>query len=208
MPFLETVEAWSFRLFGGLAPSFLKNVVEFKDSLERAKIKIYPETYVSLMFFIAFLTLPVSVISLVVFYLYHFIPILVLMPLPLFVMAGFLMIPMSKASDRSSNLEREMPFASAYVSVMASGGIAPYTSFKRLGDVKLMPAMNSEAREIIKDVEIFGIDPLTAIENAAKKNPLDIFRDFLSGYASTVIIGGDIGHFLEKKLRTSSKREQ
>lgn len=199
MPFLETVEAWSFRLFGGLAPSFLKNVVEFKDSLERAKIKIYPETYVSLMFFIAFLTLPVSVISLVVFYLYHFIPILVLMPLPLFVMAGFLMIPMSKASDRSSNLEREMPFASAYVSVMASGGIAPYTSFKRLGDVKLMPAMNSEAREIIKDVEIFGIDPLTAIENAAKKNPLDIFRDFLSGYASTVIIGGDIGHFLEKK---------
>jgi flagellar protein FlaJ len=199
LPFLETVEAWSFRLFGGLAPSFLKNVVEFKDLLERAKMKIYPETYVSLMFFIAFLTLPVSAISLVVFYLYHFIPILVLMPLPLFVMAGFLMIPMSKASDRSSNLEREMPFASAYVSVMASGGIAPYTSFKRLGDVKLMPAMNSEAREIIKDVEIFGIDPLTAIENAAKKNPLDIFRDFLSGYASTVIIGGDIGHFLEKK---------
>jgi flagellar protein FlaJ len=59
--------------------------------------------------------------------------------------------------------------------------------------------MRGEAREIIKDVEIFGIDPLTAIENAAKRNPLDVFRDFLSGYASTVIIGGDIGHFLERK---------
>jgi flagellar protein FlaJ len=59
--------------------------------------------------------------------------------------------------------------------------------------------MRSEAREIIKDVEIFGIDPLTAIENAAKRNPLDIFKDFLAGYASTVIIGGDIGHFLERK---------
>ncbi|MEM3357283.1 MAG: type II secretion system F family protein, partial [Candidatus Bathyarchaeia archaeon] len=47
--------------------------------------------------------------------------------------------------------------------------------------------------------EMFRIDPLTAIENAAKKNPLDIFKDFLSGYASTVIIGGDIGHFLERK---------
>ena len=62
-----------------------------------------------------------------------------------------------------------------------------------------MPAMRSEAREIIKDVEIFGVDPLTAIEHAAKKNPLDIFKDFLAGYASTVIIGGDIGHFLERK---------
>jgi flagellar protein FlaJ len=28
---------------------------------------------------------------------------------------------------------------------------------------------------------------------------LDIFKDFLAGYASTVIIGGDIGHFLERK---------
>ena len=199
MPFLETLEAWSFRLFGRVAPSFLKHVIEFKGYLERAKIKIYPETYVSLMFFIAVLTLPVSIIAIVILYLYLFIPIIFLVPLPFYVMIGFLLMPMSRAGERASNLEREMPFAAAYISVMASGGIAPYTSFKRLAQVELMPAMKVEAREIIKDVEIFGIDPLTAIQNAAKKNPLDIFKDFLSGYSSTVIIGGDIGHFLERK---------
>ncbi|MCW3998463.1 MAG: type II secretion system F family protein [Candidatus Bathyarchaeota archaeon] len=126
-------------------------------------------------------------------------PIIFLIPFPVYVMVGFMLIPMSKASDRSSGLEREMPFAAAYISVMASGGIAPYSSFKRLSEVELMPAMRGEAVEIIKDVEIFGVDPLSALEVAAKKNPLDIFRDFLSGYASTVIIGGDIGHFLERK---------
>lgn len=199
MPFLEALEAWSFRLFGRFSPSFLKRVVEFKDHLERAKIKIYPETYVSLMFFIALLTLPVSIIALVILYLYLFIPIIFLIPLPLYVMIGFMLIPMSRAGERASSLEREMPFAATYVSVMASGGIAPYTSFKRLAEVELMPVMRDEAREIIKDVEIFGINPLTAIENAAKKNPLDVFRDFLSGYASTVIVGGDIRHFLERK---------
>jgi flagellar protein FlaJ len=196
---LETLEAWSFRLFGRAAPTFLKHVFEFKNCLERARIKIYSETYVSLMFFAAALTLPASVISIVILYLYGFIPIIFLIPLPFYVMIGFLLIPISRAGERASNLEREMPFASAYISVMASGGIAPYTSFKRLSEVEMMPAMRSEAREIIKDVEIFGIDPLTAIERAAKKNPLDIYRDFLSGYASTVIIGGDIGHFLERK---------
>ena len=199
MRFLESLEAWSFRLFGRVAPSFLKNVLEFKDYLERAKIKIYPETYVSLMFLIAMLTLPVSIIAVVLIYLYGFLPLIFLVPFPFYVMIGFLLIPMSRASERASNLEREMPFAATYISVMASGGIAPYTSFKRLSRVELMPAMRSEAREIIKDVEIFGIDPLTAIENAAKKNPLDVFKDFLSGYASTVIVGGDIGHFLERK---------
>jgi flagellar protein FlaJ len=182
-----------------MAPSFLKHVIEFKDYLERAKIKIYPETYVSLMFFIATITIPVPIIAILILYFYGFIPIIFLVPLPVYIMIGFLLIPLSKASERAANLEREMPFAATYISVMASGGIAPYTSFKRLAEVELMPAMRSEAREIIKDVEIFGIDPLTAIENAAKKNPLDVFKDFLAGYASTVIIGGDIGHFLERK---------
>jgi flagellar protein FlaJ len=167
--------------------------------LERARIKIYPETYVSLMFFVATLTIPVSLIAVVLLYFFGFMPIIFLIPFPFYVMVGFLLIPMSKASDRATGLEREMPFAAAYISVMASGGIAPYASFKRLSNVELMPAMRGEAKEIIKDVEIFGIDPLTALEVAAKKNPLDIFRDFLSGYASTVIIGGDIGHFLERK---------
>jgi flagellar protein FlaJ len=199
LPLLETLEAWSFRLFGKTAPSFLRNIIEFKDYLERAKIKIYAETYVSLMLFTAVLTVPISVAAIIIILLTGFIPLIFLIPMPLFVMIGFLLVPMSRAGERAANLEREMPFASAYISVMASGGIAPYTSFKRLAAVELLPVMRSEAREIIKDVEIFGIDPLTAIEHAAKKNPLDIFKDFLSGYASTVIIGGDIGHFLERK---------
>ncbi len=199
MQYLETLEAWSFRLFGRVAPSFLRNVFEFKGCLERAKIKIYPETYVSMMFFLAALTVPASAISIAIVILYGFLPIIFLVPLPFYVMIGFLLIPMSRASDRASSLEREMPFAAAYISVMASGGIAPYNSFKRLSEVEMMPAMRGEAREIIKDVEIFGIDPLSALEGAAKKNPLDIYKDFLCGYASTVIIGGDIGHFLERK---------
>jgi len=196
---LNTLEAWSFRLFGGLAHSFLKSYTKFNNSLERARIKIYSESYVSMMFFVAVLTIPVSIISILILYLYTFLPMIFVAPLPLYVIIGFMLIPMSRASDRATNLEREIPFTAAYISVMASGGITPYTSFKRLTQVQLMPAMKAEARDITRDVEIFGIDPLTAIQNAAKKNPLEIFKDFLSGYASTVLIGGDIKHFLERK---------
>jgi archaeal flagellar protein FlaJ len=199
LPYLETLEAWSFRLFGKTAPSILRRVGQFRVYLERAKIKIYPETYISLMFFFATLTIPISVAAIIIVLLTGLMPIIFLIPVPFYVMIGFLLVPISRAGDRSANLEREMPFAASYISVMASGGIAPYSSFKRLSEVDLLPGMKSEALEIIKDVEIFGIDPLTAIEQAAKKNPLDIFKDFLSGYASTVIIGGDIGHFLERK---------
>jgi flagellar protein FlaJ len=199
LPLLNTLEGWSIRLFGRIAPKFLKNVFEFKDDLQRAGVKIYPETYVSLMFFLALLTMPISIMAIVFLYLFKIIPLIFLVPVPIYVMIGFMITPMSKAGERAAALEREMPFAATYVTVMATGGIPPYLSFKRLAEVDLLPATRKEAKEIIKDVEIFGIDPLSSMESAANKNPLDIFRDFLSGYASTVIIGGDITHFLETK---------
>jgi flagellar protein FlaJ len=200
LPLLEKFEALSFRLFGGLAAFFQKKFfATLKGTLEKGRVKIYPETYISMMFLFALLTLPVSVLGVALVLTTHLLPLIVLVFTPLFVVAGFLVIPMNNASNRSSDLEREMPFAAAYISVMASGGIAPYNSFKRLTEVDLMPAMRKEACDIMKDVEVFGVDPLTALEQAVKKTPLDTFQDFLGGYASTVIIGGDIGHFLERK---------
>jgi flagellar protein FlaJ len=199
LPLLKTLETISFRFFGKLASSLLKSVFPLKSSLEKGNIKIYPVTYVSMMLFIAVLTLPVSVVGAILAVVTGILPLLVLVPFPLFIIVAFVLYPKSKASDRASNLDQEMPFAAAYISVMSSGGIAPYTSFKRLSKVELMPAMRVESLEIIKDVEIFGVDPLSALEAAAKKTPLDSFKDFLGGYASTVIIGGDIVHFLERK---------
>ena len=199
MPLLQKFEALSYRLFSHFAQYFQQHIFQVKGTLEKGRVRIFHDTYVSMMFLTALLTLPISVLGIVLVLVTHVLPLLILVPIPLFVAAGFLFMPTSNASDRSSALEREMPFAAAYISVMASGGIAPYTSFKRLSEVDLMPAMRREARDVMKDVEVFGVDPLTALEQAAKKNPLDIFKDFLSGYASTVIIGGDIGHFLERK---------
>jgi flagellar protein FlaJ len=201
MPLLNTLEAWSYRVFGRISPKFLRSLFEFKEYLAKAGIKIYPETYVSLMFFIALLTLPVSIVALVLLYFTKLLPLIFLVPMPAYVILGFIITPMSRASERASGLEREMPFAATYITVMASGGIPPYMSFKRLTDVELLPAMRKEARLLIRDVEIFGVDPLSALQNAARNNPLDIFRDFISGYASTVIIGGDVIHFLETKAQ-------
>jgi len=201
MPLLKTLEGVSFRLFGGIAPKFLRGIFDFKVHLAKAGIMIYPETYISLMFLMALLTLPVSIVAIVLIYFTNFMFLIFLVPMPIYIMIGFIIAPMSKASERASALEREMPFAATYVTVMASGGIPPYMSFKRLTSVELLPSTRKEARALIRDVEIFGVDPLSALEKSAKYNPLDIFRDFISGYASTVIIGGDVIHFLETKAQ-------
>jgi flagellar protein FlaJ len=177
----------------------LGTIFEFKGNLKRAGMKIYPETYVTLMFMCAVLTIPVSVVALILLYFFKLVFLVFLVPMPLYIMIVFMITPSMKAGERASSLEREIPFAAAYITVMATGGISPYMSVKRLCNVELMPAMRREAREIMRDVEIFGIDPLSALEDSAKNHPLDTYRDFMAGYASTVITGGDISHFLEAK---------
>jgi len=199
LPLVNSLEAWSYRIFGGIAPKFLSNVFEFKGNLKKAGMKIYPETYVTMMFFTALLTVPITLIALVLLYFYKLVFLVFLVPIPVFIMIVFMITPSMKAGERASSLEREMPFAAAYITVMATGGISPYMSIKRLSKVDLMPATRREAREIMRDVEIFGVDPLSALEDSAKNHPLDIYRDFIAGYASTVITGGDISHFLEAK---------
>jgi flagellar protein FlaJ len=206
LPLLNSLEGWSYRLFGNLATKFLGNIFEFKGNLKRAGMKIYPETYVTLMFLSAVLTIPVTVVALILLYVFKFAFLVFLVPMPLFIMIVFMVTPSMKAGERASSLEREIPFAAAYITVMATGGISPYMSVKRLCNVELMPAMRREAREIMRDVEIFGVDPLSALEDSAKNHPLDTYRDFMAGYASTVITGGDISHFLEAKTHDIFKQ--
>jgi flagellar protein FlaJ len=200
LPLLDKLEAFSFRLFGQVSPRIIKRFFPtIKSSLEKGRVRIYPDTYISLMLLTTLITLPISIIAGYLALTFGILPLLILVFLPVFVIAGFIVVPLNNASDRSGGLEREIPFAAAYISVMSSGGIAPYTSFKRLAEVDLMPSMRKEAKDLVKDVEVFGVDPLSALEAAAKKTPLDLFKDFLGGYASTVIIGGDIAHYLERK---------
>ena len=199
LPLLNSLEGWSYRLFSNIAPKFLGTIFEFKGNLKRAGMKIYPETYVTLMFLCSVLTIPVSIVALILLYFFKLVFLVFLVPMPFYIMIVFMITPSMKAGERASSLEREIPFAAAYITVMATGGISPYMSVKRLCNVELMPAMRREAREIMRDVEIFGIDPLSALEDSAKNHPLDTYRDFMAGYASTVITGGDISHFLEAK---------
>ncbi len=206
MPLLSNLEGWSYRLFSNIAPKFLGTIFEFKGNLKRAGMKIYPETYVTLMFLCAVLTIPVSVVALILLYFLKLVFLVFLVPMPFYIMIVFMITPSMKAGERASSLEREIPFAAAYITVMATGGISPYMSVKRLCNVQLMPAMRREAREIMRDVEIFGIDPLSALEDSAKNHPLDTYRDFMAGYASTVITGGDISHFLEAKTHDIFKQ--
>ena len=185
--------SWIGNLVGKLYGS---KQVQLDKTLEVAAIKTYPEAYYSLVgfaFVVVLLALvPIAVIS-------------GLYPLPLaaftVILAGVL-IPKIKAKDRAAKLDIEVPFAGTYISTMATGGLSPYDSLRRLTKSELMPNLAKAVRDIEVDVEIKGLDPVTAMEKSALNMPSKEYKDLLLGYASTLRTGGDVVHYLFVRTET------
>ena len=68
-------------------------------------------------------------------------------------------------------LENELPYLIGYITVLAGGGISPFTTLKRISKAdNLFPAAAKEARRILMDIEIFGLDALSALDRACQKH--------------------------------------
>ncbi len=96
----------------------------------------------------------------------------------------------------------ELPFAFMLITLMASCGVSPYESFKRLRNINILPFVKKEAAEIVRHVEVLNKDPLTAMLDRANQTKSETYRDFLTGYVSTVKSGGSVTSYLKSKLRS------
>ena len=170
-----------------------------EEALEDAGVRIFPDAYYSMVGLVFLLTLVISVIAAVFTKLYF------ILPLPIIVMFFGFAVPKVMTTDRGAKLDLEVPFAGAYISVMATGGLSPYASLKRLEDCKLLPNMSKVIGDIETDVEIKGYDPATAMEESAKTLPSRDYKDLMLGYASTVRTGGDVVHYLIVRTETMFK---
>jgi flagellar protein FlaJ len=83
-----------------------------------------------------------------------------------------------------------------YISTMTSGGLSPYESILRLRKMDLLPNMQNEVGRIDIVVKSQGVDPVTAMVQAAKVVDMNEYKQLLLGYASTVRTGGDTLHYL------------
>ncbi len=105
--------------------------------------------------------------------------------------------------ESSSELGRELPFAALLFTLLAASGVTIYQSWKKLCNVPLLPTFQKEAREIVRQVEVLGYDPLTVMYKHADKTKSKNYREFLLGYVSSVKSGGSTVNFLKSKLRTT-----
>ncbi len=185
--------SWIGNLFSKL---YTSKRLKLDQTLEVAGLKIYPDAYFALiglcflLIFIAFI--PIAVLS----------GVYLLMLAPLAVIPIGIMIPQIMARDRAAKLDVEIPFAGTYISVMATGGLSPYNSLKRLSHSELLPNLAKAVKDIEVDIEIKGHDPVTSMEKSAQNLPSNDYKDLMLGYTSTLRTGGDVIHYLLVRTET------
>jgi flagellar protein FlaJ len=202
-----TLRDFCYANFGWMGEGLSRVFQGIEESLDAAYMKMYPDVYFSVISFIALLSLIVPS-TLTLFAMIGMWPTLPSIPfngliiIPLSALIPFaiiligVIIPKIVASNRISGLKLEIPYASMYISVMASGGLSPYESLLRLRHMDLLPNMQKEVARIEAIVASTGADPVTAMEQAARVVNLKEYKELLVGYASTVRTGGDTLHYL------------
>ncbi|MFQ5710434.1 MAG: type II secretion system F family protein [Candidatus Geothermarchaeales archaeon] len=202
MKLSDRITSFVFTFFARACPIYLKFFPGLSEDIKKSNLKIHPLGYASIVLFattVGFVGTALGIFLLVLDTSYLLISIL-LLPIPLYILGVSYLIPKISASGRHDSIDIELPYAAAYISIMATGGVSPYKSISRLSKLKeLFPAISKEAGEIVKHVTILAKDPLTAIAEVAQTNPFAEFKDFFLGYVTTVYSGGDVVHFLRMK---------
>jgi flagellar protein FlaJ len=115
------------------------------------------------------------------------------------------MYPIYRADKHKRELDDELPFTTGYMSILASAGVFPEKIFHSLATLNAPLAASSEAREIVQNVSLFGMDIISALEKVSSRTPSQKLRDMIEGMISTIHTGGNLGAFLRERFKTHMK---
>jgi flagellar protein FlaJ len=106
----------------------------------------------------------------------------------------------NKVAERKTNIKDELPFFALLASIMESAKRPLIDAFKATLDKKIFPAMEVEARILLKSIG-FGRNVAGAIDDLASIHPDDVFKHFLYGYTGVLKSGGDVVLYLSDRTR-------
>ncbi|KPV62982.1 MAG: flagellar assembly protein J [Candidatus Bathyarchaeota archaeon BA2] len=201
-------QVFAYQLIGGKVARFLPLFKDMDVSLRKSGMKANFKAYVSTIILTTLLlsTLVLILVPMLLIFVFH----LSLFSSLLFgvgasLLAGALTVivfyayPVYRADSLKRTLEDGLPFTAGYMAILAGAGVPPDYIFRSLAQVDASLAVSNEARNVVRDVELFGFDIISALEAASDRTPSERFKEFLEGFIATVHSGGSLGRYLRDR---------
>lgn len=204
----------AYQLLGDKTGRFLPLFKDLDSNLQKSGLKINFKAYVSLTVF-ATILVSISILALVPSLLFFIFNIPVLPAIffgvggSLFTFAfstfGFYVYPIYRADTVKRELEDELPFTTGYMAILTSAGVSPEKIFQSLSNLSVPLAVSAEAKDVVRDVNLFGSDIISALEAMSKRTPSERFREMIEGFISSIHSGGNLAAYLREKSRQYMK---
>ena len=118
---------------------------------------------------------------------------------------AFYIYPKIRADSMKRSLDDTMAFSTSYLAILASAGVHPERMFRSLSNIPQRLAVIDESRLIVRDVDLFGADIITALESASKRTSSGRFKELLEGFIATIRSGGNLASYLMQRSRQNIK---
>ena len=207
---LEKPHSIAYQLIGQRTDRLLPLFEDLDLNLKKAGLKINFKVYLSLTFFA---TILISLTSLI------FIPCLLVFAFAIpffpavlfgvggslfaftFSIIGFYVYPIYRADKLKREVEDELPFTTGYMAILASAGVSPEKIFYSVSSLSMPLTVSEEAKNVVREVNLFGLDVISALQKTSKRTPSERFREMLEGFISTIHSGGNLAAYLREKSR-------
>ena len=113
--------------------------------------------------------------------------------------------PGMKANNRKIPIENNLPYISSFLTLLSGSNVPPSMIMNSLARIDTLKEVRQEFSNIIRDVEVFGEDLMSAIISNAKFSPNDKLRELLIGYVATIRTGGNPTEYLKVQTETITK---
>ncbi len=189
--------------------------------LKRSNLDMLLESYIAMMFFTSLLSVFVGIAVMIVFMFFNVSPLypffslyegsLLLRLLKIFwipiviPLATFGIVysyPSAEKRSIEKRINQELPFAVIHMSAISGSGIAPSEIFRIIGLSREYPTLRKEVRKILNQINLYGYDLITALQNAAESSPSQKLSELFLGVAASITSGTNLNDFFEKRAET------
>lgn len=172
-----------------------------RDDLLRSDLRVTPVGLVAVALFSSVVSAIICV-GIIIWAAFAHLPILYLVALtPLVIFLLVINEPKLSKSTRGAALDNEMPFLVGYMAILAGGGLTLIDTLRQISEMDIFAAASKEAKRVLIDIDVFGRDPITALERAARYSASRDWAELLTGYTTVLRTGGDYVNYLNLHLK-------
>lgn len=203
---MTTYSRFCYKHFGSMIKPFRKYFLDVRADLRIAGLVFTLDEYLSMTFFTSLLTFLLEIVVMSFIFGLFFNPFISvsLSTTLAFSLSGlvfflFYSYPRALSKRRAEDIDKTLPFAASYLSAISVSNVVPTTLFSTISNFKEFGEVAKAAKNITRNIKLFGMNFTEAVKREAQNTPSKAFRELLWGINTTLTTGGDLGIFLREK---------